>query len=270
MTCTTSKLPMATRQHGSASASSWTWGLSRADQCLVAGDALRKRQLAVAHFLLDRGLASSTEAAEYLPSFFMLVADWGDICVIKRLWKHTPRVTDSWRAFCFTLLRKSVVHGNREAAEFFVSNGAPPFCCLTSILAAQELRLQEDARLHFRAKAVTLRATLRGSSIEDFSDRLRAHKECAKARMVAAKYDISSYHAEILLSPLQSAALHGHVDILSDLLQDLDHADRDAINECGKICIPCVLHPTKSTKVRDILVKKGLRSLISGGHSPRE
>lgn len=232
-------------------------GLSREDQCLIFHRVLRKRQSALAHLFLDRGLASSTEAATYLPACLTLAADWGSICVIKRLWQHWKPKTGTDTTLVSLLLQRSVVHGNREAASFFLDHGASPFDRLTHSQVLREAQLHEDAlRADLAAMKAVRRAGVEGPP--GAWDHLRLRREHEAALLLLARHSFDLEY--IKTSPFQLAVRCGHADIVSDLLDDLKLADTDPVVKFGRLHIPCAL--ANANEIQDLLVESGIGRLI--------
>lgn len=238
-------------------------GLSSQDKCLIFQDFLRKGQRSLAHLLLDRGLANLPEAAVFLPAYLMLAASWGNICVIKRLWRHAHEASDA--ALRYSLVQQSIISGNREAVSFFMDHGATPFQHLTPTEARREREMREDALIAQSTALRRLESSSEASS-EDMSLRSEAYsadislrRELRRTALIAARYDVCDYDGIILLpflSPLQLAVRFGDVDIISDLLDYITQSDAGAITACGKIYIPCVL--SQANEIREMIQEKGI------------
>lgn len=190
-------------------------GLSHADQCLIFYEVMQKRQGELSHLFLDRGLATYREAAEFLPSYLMVAADWGDLCIIKRLWQQAPEITDV--AFCCLLLQTSMVHGNRDAVKFFMDCGACPFTMKASqqALQGETACAATSGGIAAASQQILSPQPPRGAGGDTTSPQL-AHKELAKAELLKRRHSQLS-GALLDRSPFQLAMHYGHMDILNDL-----------------------------------------------------
>lgn len=228
-------------------------GLSSEDQCLLFHDILCKRLLSLAHLFLDRGLASRPEAAEFLSAYLMLAASWGNVCVIKRLWRNVHDVPDA--SLHYSIVQQSIIPGNKEAVSFFMEHGATPFLHLTPSQASRRLEVHNDTLKVQRAALETFSLSSETSS-DDPSER----RELKRMQLLTARYDVlqhSGIYMRPFLSPFQLAVRYNHVDIISDLLEHVTPSHADAINACGNIYIPCVL--SRANEIREMIEKKGIR-----------
>lgn len=228
-------------------------GLSSEDQCLIFQDLLRKRLLSLAHLFLDRGLASSPEAAVFLPAYLKLAASWGNICVIKRLWQHAHEASDP--IICYLLVLQSIIAGNREAVSFFMEQGATPFQHLTAAQASRECQILEEGLF---VHAAALRR-VNPPFTEAYSASADVRREYRRTRLLAERHCLAGYadiYFQPFLSPLQLAVKYGHIDIIGDLLEYITESEADAITTCGKIYIPCVL--MQANEIREMIEKRGV------------
>lgn len=230
-------------------------GLSSEDQCLIFQDFLRKRLLSLTHLFLDRGLASSPEAAVFLPAYLMLAASWGNICVIKRLWQYAHGASDA--ILRYLLVQQSIIGGNREAVSFFLEHGATLFQHLTPAQASRERQIHQDAIDVHLAALDRLETSEEESSASP--DVLREYRrtELLTGRLpFTGETGSAKIYLRRFLSPLQLAVEYGHTDIIGDLLEHVTESEADAITTCGKIYIPCVLR--RANEIREMIEKKGI------------
>lgn len=230
-------------------------GLSRVHQCFIFQKILEKSQLGLAHLLLDRGLAGWPETAPYMPSYLMTAANWGNVCVMKRLWLHARKASDE--LLRLSLVQKSIIRGDRRLVSFFMNHGATPFDHMTPIQVSQQRQLREKAIAARVDDAAAF--ALEGSEDSHNPWIYRPHME---TQLLTARYALDD-RAEIymwpFLSPLGLAVRLGHIDIISDLLDHVawSQADTDAISRCGSIHIPCVL--ARANEIREMIQKKGIQ-----------
>lgn len=228
-------------------------GLSSEDQCLLFPDILSKRLLSLAHLFLDRGLASRPEAADFLSACLMLTASWGNVSVIKRLWRYAQDVPDA--TLRYSIVQQSIIPGNREAVSFFMEHGATAFQHLTPSEASRGLEMHSDTLKVQRAALERF-----NSSSETSWDDPSELRELRRMQFLTARYDVlqhSGIYMRPFLSPFQLAVRYNHVDIISDLLEYVTPSHADAINACGNIYIPCVL--SRANEIREMIEKKGIR-----------
>lgn len=260
-------------------------GLSVADQCLIFEGILRKRYLALAHLFLDRGLAARPEAANHLPAYLMLAADWGNVCVIKRLWQHNvPQASDE--TLRLSLVQQLIISGNGEAVCFLMRHGATPAEYLTPTQVSRERQLREDAiaaRLKGRRKFETSLESPHGMDTVNWRSQIQiacsehertqvltARRTYERTNLLTTRHGLPGYAHTYLwpfLSPLQFAVQCGYMDIVSDLLEHVNQADAEDISKCGKFNIPCVL--MRANEIQEMIHKrKGLTAgRISEGFS---
>lgn len=232
-------------------------GLSGPDQDLIFKDILRERELALAHLLLDRGLLSRPQAAEYAPAYLMLASSWGNVCVIKRLWQLPRKAPDE--TLCFFLVQESIALGNREAVSFFMRHGANPLQYLKPAQVSRERRLREDASAAQFEAAKIFKPTWSTGDWFDSSAYCPELRRRGRTQLLTWRHGLAEYTDAYLLpflSPLQFAARCGHIDIVSDLLEHASQSGSSAISRCGKVYIPCVF--TRANDIREMLQKKGI------------
>lgn len=229
-------------------------GLSNEDQCLIFGDVLHMRQLSLAHLFLDRGVASSPEAATYLPAYLMLAASWGNICVIKRLWQQLDR--DLELTLLLSIVQNSIFEGKREAVSFFMEHGATPFQYLEPAQALEEVQSATDALFAEDAAMHRFEDAIEGGSCS-----VREHREYEMAQLITERYGLSRYHptqVSLCMSPLDLAVQCGYLGIISDLLeQTTDLPKAEIITTHRKIHIPCVLQ--KANEIQEMIEGAGLK-----------
>lgn len=228
-------------------------GLSSEDRCLIFGDVLQKRVLALVHLFLNRGVASRPDAAIFLPAYLMLAASWGNICVIKRLWQQLHEDLEPIRHFA--IVQNSIIPGNREAVSFFMEHGASPFQCLEPPQVLEDARLAMDTALAEDAARARFE-----SAAEDSSAALLARREYKKAQLHTARYILSCHDCTLLrpyVSPLDLAVQYGHMDIIRDLVERIKKLSASgSIITCRKIYIPCVLQ--KANEIQEMIQGAGL------------
>lgn len=229
-------------------------GLSNEDQCLIFRDVLHKRALTLAHLFLDRGVATTPEASTYLPAYLMLAASWGNICVIKRLWQQLEK--DLELTILLSIVQDSIFPGNREAVSFFMGHGATPFQYLKPAQAQEQLRSARDAL--FAEDAALHR---RGDAIGSFPDNVCERREHKRAQLLTEGFGSSHHYPNKVwrcFSPLDLAVQCGHLEIISDLLeQTTDLSKTGSTNTCRKIYIPCVLR--KANEIQEMIEGAGLK-----------
>ncbi|KAI3399145.1 hypothetical protein diail_7724 [Diaporthe ilicicola] len=232
-------------------------GLDIAHQCVIFQTVLRKRQPAVAHLFLDRGLAGRPEAFSYLPNYLILATLWGEICVIRRLWQDTYKFADT--NLRILLMQYAIISHNGEAVSFFMDHGAAPFERLRFAQYSPEGHSGEDS-IKVQVDLPLLRKM--DPESEGSSDLLCVDKKHKKTRILGMALSVID-KAQILSSPFQLAVRYGHIDIVSGMLENVNEADTDAISRCGKVYIPCVLE--KANEIREMIQKKGIE--CEGGNS---
>lgn len=228
-------------------------GLSTEDQCLIFHDILHKKQIALAHLFLDRGLASKPEATQYLPAFLMLAASWGNVCVIKRLWQHAHEALDP--ALRLLIVYTAIIRDRREAVSFFMDHGTTTFEFLLPAQISEEIRLSKDTTATSQAELEAINRLGPDADIEGSPAALFASREFRRTLLRLARHGSITKNPSPLLFymlPLQLAVQYGHMDIISDLLQRIPQ-NADATMICRNMHIPCVLQ--KANEIKEMIEK---------------
>ncbi|POS70562.1 hypothetical protein DHEL01_v211041 [Diaporthe helianthi] len=175
-------------------------GLSGEDQCYIFFEMLRKKQIALAHFFLDRGIGNRPETAKYMPAYLALAASWGNVGVIQRLWQHAHEAVDA--TLRNSIVHKSITRGKRDAVSFFMEHGATPFDYVLPAHFVEQFRFGQDTYATLRAMCRRLIGLDRNTG--QFSSVLSVVRDFRKEEL-----------------RLALAVRFGHMDIISDLLQYL-------------------------------------------------